>query len=609
MSANLQGPAGLVNQGWNQFNGLALSAFGQASAIVDGLTSFNIDPVNFNAQFSPPAALTQGFRAPTKPEDPELSFSIALPEPLDLDIPTLPNFGPAPEFDKDAPTLDFTGMPGRLDADKPPGSPELDDIVLPSAPNLQFPDLPTLTELNLPSPPEVIDVEFLGERPEFEGTVPDVTIAFDEEEYTSQCLDRLKVEIKRMLDDGTGMPPVVEQMLVDRARTREDREAQRAMQQATEDWSSRGFTLPSGVLASRMEEVRQNNQNQANTFSREVFIQRRQEEIQNFQFAISQGIALENLLINAHLNVQERAFRFAQAVAALAFDKLNAEVAIYNAAIQGYQADAAVYEAQIRAEAQKLERFRLEIQAEALKQEIDRNKVAIYTAQLESLQQVVNVYRAQLEGARTLAQVNEQRVRIYGSQIDAYRTQVEAHRTEWQTWATKVQGQLGKVQAYEAETRAFLADVQAYGTKVDALAQQPQIGIQIQDLKLRELTSRLETARTEIQAEGTRISSEAQVFGSKASMYAADGQIAANQSDANTRAFQAKVESRRTESERALASAQLNVEQVLRSAQLLSSSLDAAGRISAQLSAGAMSAVSLSAGISGSSSESFNYNF
>lgn len=607
--SNLSGPAGLVTSGFSQYSAIASSLTSQASGYAADLADLTVGSVDFNAQFTAPPGTLAGFSRPEQPEAPDLRFQIELPDPINIDVPELPDFGQAPEYDNDPPVLDFSGEPGRFEGETPPGAPELDEVEVPDAPVLTLPDAPQLIDIELPEPPETIDIEFLGERPEFDVEAPDVTIDFTEEAYTSECLDRLKVEIKRMLDTGTGMPAVVEQMLVDRARTREDREASRAVQQVNEEWSSRGWSIPSGILSRRVEEVRQNNQNQANTFNREVLVQRRQEEIQNFQFAIAQGIALENILLNAHLNVQERAFRFAQAVADLGYRRLEADIAVYNAAIQGYQADAAVYEQQIRAEIQKLERYRLEIQAEATKQELNRNKVAIYTARLEALQRVVDIYRGQLDGARTLASVNEQRVRTYAARIDAYRGEVEAHRSEWEIWATKVRGQLGKVTAYEAETRAFLAEVQAYQTRTQALSQQPQIGIQIEDLKLRELEAKLQTASTQIQAEGTRLSSEANVFGSKAQMYAASGQMAAAESDANTRAFSAAVESRRAESQAALASAQAKIQQVIERARVLSASLDSAGRITSQLGAGAMSAVNLGASISGSVSESYNYSF
>jgi len=600
-------PGGFVKQGWDLYSNLAVGAFEQTQEFIEQLGSFSINPVNYDTSFSPPAENFAPFVTPTKPSEPTLYWNLDLPEPLDLDVPEMPDFGDAPESDLKVPNLDFTGEPDPLDIAEPPDPPTLDDVRVPDEPVLNFPDeLPRLTEIEFPDKPDLIEVEFEGERPEFQGNVPDTFIDFTEEEYQSDCLDRLKVEIKRILDDGTGMPPVVEQMLVDRARTREDREATRAVQQAMEEASARGFTLPPGHTYRRAQEIRQNNQNQANTFNREVFVQRRQEEIQNYQFAIAQGIALENILINAHLAVQQRAFEFARAVVDLHFRQLEAYIATYNAAIQGYQADAAVYEAKLRAEINKLEQYRLEIQAESLKIDADRSKVEVYQAQLAAVEQQVNVYRARVEAAKAISEKNNATVRAYVGQIQGYQAQIDAKRTEWEAWATKVRGQLGKTQAFEAETRAFAADVSAYESRVRAESLKPQIETQIRELEVREQLANLERYRSEANAEASRMQSEAAVFGSQAQMYAADGSIAENQQAARDRQYRSLVETRRTESERALAQAQLDVDQVLRSGQLLSQALDGAARASGQLSAGAMSAVNLAASVRGSSSWNVN---
>lgn len=602
-------PGGIVIDGWNQYSTMAVEAFDVARSLVGQLGSFDINPVNFDTSFDPPTENFAPFNKPEKPDAPGLYWNLQLPEQLYINMPDMPDFGEPPEHHSTPPVLDFSGEPGKLQVADPPDPPRLDPVLIPNAPELTFPEEPQLTDIVFPDKPDLLDVEFEGERPEFTGSVPDTFIDFTEEKYRSECLDRICPEIQRMLDTGTGMPAVVEQMLVDRSRAREDREATRAVQQSMEEASSRGFTLPPGHVMRRAQEIRQNNQNQANAHSREVFVQRRQEEIQNYQFAISQAIALENILINAHLAVQERAFQHARAVVDLAFRQLEAHIAVYNAAIEGYRVDAAVYESKLRAEINKLEQYRLEIQAESLKVEVDRAKVERYNIQLQAVQQRVDVYKARIDAAQAISQKNESVVRAYVGQIQGYSAQVEAKRTEWDAWATKVQGQLGKTQAYEAEARAFAADVSAYESRIRADSLKPQIATQIEELKVREHLAHLERYRSEAIAESSRMQSEASVYGSQAQMYAADGSMAENEQAARDRQFRSLVEARRTESERALAQAQLDVEQVMRSAQILSQALDGAARSASQLSAGAMSAVNLTAQVQGSSQWSTSHTY
>lgn len=601
-------PAEIVNQGWSVYRDLAVQSFYKAESFIESLGTFQIDPVAFDNSFTPDDSLLTGFNQPEKPNAPDLSFNFTLPEPLELSVPEIPDFGEAPERDFSRPPLDFSGQPDALDIPAPDDMPEFDDAVIPDAPTLSFPDLPQLIEIDLPERPDIVEHAFDATRPELDASVPDTFIDFSEEEYQSECLDRLKTEIKRMLDTGTGMPAVVEQMVVDRAIAREERTASQAEMEALERWSSKGFSMPSGIVNRDIERARQNSQNQENTLSREVFVQRRQEEIENFRFAVTQGVALENIQIQAHLNVMQRAFDFARATSDLAFRLFEAKIAKYNAEIQGYRTDAEVYRSLIEAEAQKLERFRLEIEAEAVKNEINREKVAVYQAQLQALNTLVSVYTAQVEAARTVAMKNESVARAYTAKIDGYRARVDAKRAEFDAWATKVQGELGKVQAFESEVRAFLADVQAYQAGTEAKALKPRLEVDVQDSRVQQALAQLEHARTALQGESERIRGESSVYGAKASMYAADGQIAANESDAKTRQFQAKLEENRTLSQRKTDKAQLDIEQALRSAQLLIQAIDGAARASSQLSAGMSSAVSLGANISGSDSWSWGYS-
>jgi len=131
--------------------------------------------------------------------------------------------------------------------------------------------------------------------------------------------------------------------------------------------------------------------------------------------------------------------------------------------------------------------------------------------------------------------------------------------------------------------------------------------LRINDQYIREHLAQIEYARTKIQKEVSRWGAEAEAFRAQSSMYVAEGQMALTQNDANLRAFQTEVEKSRFAAQQALAVAQTKIEESGRNTQILSSTLDAAGRIHSQLAAGAMSAVNLSAGMNQSWSSTYSY--
>ena len=593
-------PWSVVDQGWDRFTIIGNDTLAGAQDLIDALTSFTVNEVQFNAQFNPPPDLTQGFAKPDRPVWYELEpFDPGLPETLEQHEVETPDFGEAPTLDATPYVPNFDTKPSAFNEPAPQENFDFAQVNIPSAPVITYPDLPELIPVDIPSAPDLDEHHFQGVRPTIDFDEPDTSINFTEEAYESELLDQVRGEIKRMLDTGTGMPMLVEQMLVDKARAREDVEADRAVQEALERWAAKGFTLPSGVVNKQITQTRQNNQNQTNTLNREIFIQRRKEEIENFRFAISQGIALENVLIQVHMTVMDRALRQALAVTDLAFRVLDAKVAIFNAKLQAFNTDAQVYRTLIEAEAQKLEQFRLEIQAEALKGEVNRDKVAVYTAQLDSLRTKVGVFTAQVDAARTVAQTNQVQADIYRTRVQAYASRVGAKSEEFRAWSTQIQGELGKQQRYELETQAFIAEVQGCRAQLEAKSFEPELKLRINDQYIREHLAQIEYARTKIQKEVSRWGAEAEAFRAKSSMYVAEGQMALTQNDANLRAYGVEIEKARFGAQQALAVAQTKIEESGRNTQILSATLDSAARTSAQLAAGAMSAVSLSAGISG----------
>ncbi len=603
---------GIVNDGWARWNDLALSTFAEALDIQDQLQSFDIEPFDFTVNFQPPEDLLKPFNAPEKPRAPEIGdYKVVKVVPLELKIPEVPDFpdppGDAPKFDV---RPNFGQSPTPLTAQnlQPPGEPQFDEIDMPDGPPpFEMPPLPELLTVRTDMrAPKLNEHTFEHDRPDLEGEPPDTFIDFTEEEYESQLLDETRNEILRMLETGTGMPVLVEQLLLDSARERDSVEANRAVHEAVERWTARGFSLPSGVLNKEVAKVRQDNSNRVSEMNREVFIQRRKEELENFRFAIAQGIALENILIQKHLNVMARAFALAQAVADLEYREFEARIAIFNARVQAYRTDVEVYRGLIEAESQKLEQFRLELQAEALKGEINRDRVALYNAQLEAITTLISVFTAQIEAARAQVQKQQVEAQVYSTQIQAYAQKIEAKTAEFRGWATKVQGELGKVQAFEAETRAFLGKVQAYDSEIRANLAEPQIELSIRELEVREFLARLEHRKQDIEKEVARWQAESTLYNAEGNVYQTHGQIAANQAAASDRQFLSKLRESELFANSQVQNWTMKIEQADNIARVLVGALDSAGRGKSQLAAGAMSAVSLSAGISASAGEGWN---
>jgi hypothetical protein len=235
-----------------------------------------------------------------------------LPDPFDFgDIHQI-NPGPIPEFNIPDPDLQPITVPDPLSA-RPPGDapvirtdfdyPEdLGEIVLPDVPPFHELDIPPPFEYNFPDFAE-IPPEYLGPPP------PSLTFNWDEDPYDSELIRAVTAELlDRVVNGGTGLHPLVEQAIWERARNREDVLSMKARMEVLTASATRGFFRPSGSTVAALDMLAQANQSKQADLSREIAIKQAELEQENLKFSIQQSIALEQMMINQYNSALTRAF-------------------------------------------------------------------------------------------------------------------------------------------------------------------------------------------------------------------------------------------------------------------------------------------------------------
>ena len=89
---------------------------------------------------------------------------------------------------------------------------------------------------------------------------------------------------------GTGIPAAIEEQIWQRGRTRVITEGKRVENQSISEFANRGFTLPPGALAGRLQEVRFAQLGENSDYSAQTAIKAAQIEIENIRFAVEQAI-------------------------------------------------------------------------------------------------------------------------------------------------------------------------------------------------------------------------------------------------------------------------------------------------------------------------------
>ena len=388
------------------------------------------------------------------------------------------------DFVKDAPALNFPTAPSSV-LPNTPLAPTMVDPVIPEAPVVVIPTSPTVVMPFLPTPPSIQLPFFDSTLPIDDLVAPTFTFSFAEQVYQSTLLDATKAKLlDDILNGGYGIDTTDELAMWERARAREFAGSQEAIDKIVQFHAMRGFPLLPGDLSIAVERAQQDLSDKTSSINRDIAIKRADLFVDNRQFAITQSKELENILVNLHNSIMERALNAAKATLEISIQFFTALVTRYNARLDAYKTEAAVFESKIRAALTQIEIYKTQVDSARLELDVQRAAIDAYNAQLSGIQAVVGIYRTRMEAASIQAGVERLRLEAFRGLVDAYSAQVQAKVAEFGMFKAQIDGETAKTQAFESEVRAYTARVA--GAKAKA------------DVQIANLNAEVEQARTRL---------------------------------------------------------------------------------------------------------------
>lgn len=587
------------------------TASSQALQTVALNTITSLRGINFNYSAGEP---------PAPPNiNPYISVDIDLPEisptsfgAITSALPDRPDYDDVPEvasldvpaFAPSISSLNIPNPPPWTAPGEAPVRPDTGEVTLPVAPVIAMPSLPTLVEITVPEFEGLTLPTFSATAPEFAGSAIPGILQWAEPTYHAEILDEVLDKIRLLWSGGSGIPPAVEQAMVERALSREDMIANREIDSVAEEFSLRGFTMPTGMQAARTDQLRQDLAVKKLALNRELAIKFAEWQIENVRFGVQQAIAAENVYVNIFLNSAQRMFEAARFQIESQINIYNAQVALYNARMNGYQIEAAVFDTLVKAELSKLEVFKAEIEAEIARGQINEQKVRAYTAQVQALMTQVEIYKAQMQGAQVESDVIRNQIEAFRADVEAYGARIQADKIRFDAYESQVKGEAAKAGIIDSEARAYAALVQGKASIAE-------VDIKRAELTIQKNRALVEAYIADLDVERTRIQSQTSVIQAGAQAYIADTQRFSAQAQAETAKAQITVSAKEAELRTNIAFYQAevqsylgNMEQLIRQAGLVVDALKAAGQLSATLAAGAMAGVHVGATLSGAGSVS-----
>jgi hypothetical protein len=503
-----------------------------------------------------------------------------------------------------------------------PDAPQVDtNIALPDEPSFVMPEMEGLSAITIPNFTFPALPDFDGKPPEFSVTVPEVFIHWSEPVYRSELLDELEAQVRAMMRGGTGLTPEIEDALFSRARERDSAETRRLVQEAFDTWAARGFSMPPGMLVQGVDIVREQGRLKAAETNRDILVQAAQWEIENLRFAVTQGIALEQLLENLFTNMVNRLFEVARFHAESQINVFNAQIALFNAQNAAFATLVQVFKVRLDGALAKLTAYKTMIDAQLAIGQLNVQRVEVFKARLEGIRAAVDIFKARMDGARIRADLISCQFDIYKTQVQAYAEEIGAEKVKFDAYETQVRGETAKAGMFEANARAYAATLSGLSSQAEIRSKGAQLKMDAARVRLQEFIGNIDAYKARIAASLQEVNYVTQVYQARVDGWKATTSAAVASSEVQARFADMTARTNIAYAEMKMSEYSANVQKAIQTAQLALEAAKAMGQFSAQLASGALSAAHISASISGggtvsssdsrttSTNTSHNYNY
>lgn len=583
----------------------ALDLFNGISGRLTGLPTQSVVPV------PAPVENISDFVAPTVPITPTIS----------TDFPVIPDAPPVPTIGgidiPDPPVLDATKpvigtlTPPDAFSKAAPADPTLLGVTLPAEPSDAIPNAPLLDDLVLPKAPIVV-------FPTFDATMrnaPDDLVAeftFTEPGYTSPLLDDLKTQFRTFFSgQPLGLKEEVWQASWDRARDQQLQTNSTRLNGAAREFASRGFSLPNGALVNKLDEIRQENAVALTAQARDQAIERGQQEINQLNFGIQQGITLEIQLQTQNEQVVQRAFEVQRLTTQFAIDVYNANIAKYQVEAQVFEIHARVFASLLQAEVAKITLFKEQIEAQKIIGDLNEQRISIYRAQIDAVIATFTLFESKLNARRFTLEQNAQSLQLFATQIQRFAAEAEASRQNFLGFESRVQAEKLKVDIFAVEIQAGAVETDAWKSLVDGRVSEKTIELDIERFAFEAFNSVIAGLTAQISGIAEEARAIATIFDAEVRGFSAEVDAETARVGSEVATFEALITSFRATVDAAIADARVRADQVIAQLGLAENSVVAGARIAGQIASSALAQqnFSHSEGFQESSSHSTSVNF
>ena len=480
-----------------------------------------------------------------------------------------------------------------------PDVPQLNAVSLPSAPGVNRPSLPDLVDLVLPTFTLGTIPPFTDAQIDFQASDVTAVLQWSDAEYVPVILEEEMAVLRRMWAGGTGLPQAVEDAMWERAASREDTLVLRDVSAAMTEFAGRGFSMPPGMLVSRIDAIRTEGMVKKQALGREVLIKIADTHIENLRFACTTAIASENMLVSIWSQMAQRSFEAAKIQLESEIALLNAQIAIFNARQIGRAQNATIHRIHLEMRTLELQEFKARIDGEIAKGQINDQRLKAFLAQYEGVKADIELFKGEMQGAQLESEFNRNLVERYKSEVMASAEVVKADRQRFDEYDARVKNEIAKGSALEAEAKAYAAYLSGKKSASDIEQGNQAASLAMMEARLKSFMSNLDADKLKMQFDAAQINASGEHHRSQVAQWTASANVDVAklgleyknlESDLRTELATFDFETRKYIAD---------LDQMTKKHGLQIEALKAVGQAHSTLAAGAMAGISLSASIGG----------
>lgn len=521
---------------------------------------------------------------------------IEVPALAEVTVPTVvvPNLYVTP------PVIVFPDAPADLNITDPGEMPNVTtEFDFPSRPSVVLPAVPTFADLVIPAAPAITTPTFEAVAPVIDIMAPSSTFAYNEEQYQTDLKTAIEDKLFSLLTSGgTGLGSDVEAAIWDRARNRVEAQRERNHTETLTYFASRGWIIPPGVLAARLNEVDTEATRQLLDINRDIAVEQARLAQEQLKIIIATVTQYEGISRQHADQVANRAFEATKYTQQVAIEIFNASIQAHNLELEIYKTAATVFETRMRAALVDLERYKAELEGVKLSSEVQEKYIQIYNLQLQGIQIMSEMYKTEMQSTEIRANVERIKLEAYREKVNAYSARLQARTAEYNAYQARIGGELGKAQVFESEVRATVAQMEGAKVQADINIAQANATIQRNNALVARYSAEVDGYKAEVQAALSTLQATIEAYGLQIQSFDSQVKLAATRIDADIKSYDTQMTHESNLVQIQMKEAEINLNAAIESHKIHVEALKAGANVSAQLAASAMSSVSAAAQLS-----------